>query len=111
MPGDPGSDIEELDDMSTRSDAVDLEDLPPTLTRMLNEMDSRDDSALRQLASDPDMVHFEWSSNPEKFVGQKETFVGKAGPTFSVDGLSPLDIFKRIWDNDIIDVIVRESNR
>lgn len=97
--------------MSTRSDAVDLEDLPPNLTRMLNEMDSRDDSALRILASDPDMVNFEWSSNPEKLVGQKETFVGEAGPTFSVDGLSPLDVFKRIWDNDIIDVIVRESNR
>lgn len=89
---------------------ADYSDVAPELLNQLNQLDIDDDLALRQML-DKDSLHFDWSADPSKFAGTREDFSGPSGPTFSVQGLSALEIFEKIWDRDIIKLIVRETNR
>lgn len=34
-----------------------------------------------------------------------------SGPTFDHSGMSPLQVFEEIWDTNIIDLMVTETNR
>lgn len=47
-----------------------------------------------------------------EFEGVREVFtVSSTGPTFENADLTPLEVFLKIWDTDIIAHIVRETNR
>ncbi|XP_022829638.1 piggyBac transposable element-derived protein 4-like [Spodoptera litura] len=111
----PDSDVEEetlIDSEPTRvRDANDAgEVLCSELSEALENLDRQDDNALREIANE-DMLDFDWSHDHTIFTGQREIFTGIAGPTFTVDGMSPFQIFSKIWDDDIINLIVRETNR
>ncbi|XP_026730726.1 uncharacterized protein LOC113495922 [Trichoplusia ni] len=114
---DPGSDMEE-DEYNLHGGAnrlknaadFDADKLSSDLLETLNATDRRDDDALRELAND-DMLAFDWSHDRDIFVGERESFTGAAGTTFSAEGMSPFHIFSKIWDEDIINTIAEETNR
>ena len=104
----PGSDVEEEDDLGLRRatrcrEVLDFaaEELPSDLREALNTIDRQDDCALRELAND-DMLAFDWSHDPDTFKGEREIFTGKAGTTFPAEGKAP-------FIYDIINII-RETN-
>ncbi|KAL0828804.1 hypothetical protein ABMA28_003717 [Loxostege sticticalis] len=110
----PGSDIEEDDAIvelgAGRSLQNEFDDLPGEVSCLLAESDDRDDRALREIATD-DMLNFDWSSDPLVFTGQRETFTGQAGPTFAVGDMGPFEIFSKIWDPEVIHMIVLQTNK
>ncbi|KAJ8734236.1 hypothetical protein PYW07_014787 [Mythimna separata] len=112
----PGSDVEDEDavdgELARRRHAGEfvVEELSSELREVLGYIDTQDDCALRE-SSQEDFLHFDWSHDPQVFTGEREKFTGPAGPTFPVAGMSPFEIFSKIWDEDIIDLIVRETNR
>ncbi|XP_063835394.1 piggyBac transposable element-derived protein 4-like [Ostrinia nubilalis] len=90
---------------------ADLFDISPEHLHQLHHLDAEDDSALRAMAGNEDLMHFAWSSDPKVFTGAREDFHGPSGPTFPVESVTPLDIFERIWDEAIIEHIIKETNR
>ncbi|XP_063837166.1 piggyBac transposable element-derived protein 4-like [Ostrinia nubilalis] len=90
---------------------ADLSDISSEHLHQLHLLDAEDDSALRDIADNEDLLHFAWSSDPQVFTGTREDFHGPSGPTFLVEGATPLDIFEKIWDEAIIEHIIKETNR
>lgn len=87
-----------------------MEDLSSELREVLGSIDRQDDCALRE-SSQEDLLIFDWSHDPQVFVGVRENFTGPAGPTFPIEGMSPFQVFSKIWDGDIINLIVDETNK
>ncbi|XP_021197731.3 piggyBac transposable element-derived protein 4 isoform X2 [Helicoverpa armigera] len=112
----PGSDVEEEDCLdgfrSSRRHAGEfaVEDLSSELREVLGSIDRQDDCALQE-SSQEDLLIFDWSHDPQVFVGVRENFTGPAGPTFPIEGMSPFQVFSKIWDGDIINLIVDETNK
>ncbi|KAJ8737978.1 hypothetical protein PYW08_000573 [Mythimna loreyi] len=112
----PGSDVEDedcLDGVSSHrrhAGEFDFEELASDLQEVLGFIDKQDDSALRESCQE-DFLTFDWSHDPQVFKGVRETFTGPAGPTFPIEGMTPFHIFIKIWDEDIINLIVAETNK
>ena len=112
----PGSEEDDEEDSenvgSRRRNAAEfsVEGLSNDLREVLEGIDYEDDIALRE-SSREDLLHFNWSHDPHVFRGVRETFAGPAGPTFPIEGMSPFQIFSEIWDRDITELIVRETNK
>ncbi|KOB66759.1 Uncharacterized protein OBRU01_19860 [Operophtera brumata] len=102
------SEAEELD-MASQAPAVLPDNFGGAQTQNIHMADVRDDMSLRDLIS-MDLLNFEWASDPQNFKGSRDFFTGKAGPTFS-DYSDPLDVFRKIWDDDLIDFIVTQTNK
>ncbi|XP_028041778.1 uncharacterized protein LOC114251638 [Bombyx mandarina] len=95
---------------------VDSESLAaPSLVEAINSIDAEADLALRTVLDpgpDQDLLSFDWRCDAENFEGVREVFtVPSTGPTFKCAELTPLGVFLKIWDADIIAHIVRETNR
>nr|XP_037877014.1 uncharacterized protein LOC105841883 [Bombyx mori] len=95
---------------------VDSESLAaPSLVEAINSIDAEADLALRTVLDpgpDQDLLSFDWRCDAENFEGVREVFtVPSTGPTFKSAELTPLGVFLKIWDADIIARIVRETNR
>lgn len=111
----PGSEIEEKDvvdvPLGHLAECDDLVD--PNLTKDVASMGAQADVALRVMAdpADDDVLFFDWHCDFNQFEGVREVFTGPSGPTFDVTGLTPLEVFQKIWDSCIIDHIVTETNR
>uniref|UniRef100_A0A2A4IY54 PiggyBac transposable element-derived protein domain-containing protein n=1 Tax=Heliothis virescens TaxID=7102 RepID=A0A2A4IY54_HELVI len=88
----------------------DVEELSSGLCQVLGSIDLQDDAVLRESSQD-DLLHFDWSHDPDVFEGVRETFTGTSGPTFPIVGMSPFQILGKIWDEDILNKIVTETNR
>lgn len=100
-----------MTDMVSLAPALIPDYLTSAMQRTLHMADLHDDMALRELAP-ADILHFEWSNDPGSFLGLRETFTGKAGPTFPLSHLSsPLDVFLKIWDEPLIEFIVAKTNK
>lgn len=52
---------------------------------------------------------FVWSEDFDEFTGLEEMYQEQPGPTIQIT--SPIDIFKNIWDRDIMEIIVVETNK
>lgn len=52
---------------------------------------------------------FQWEENFATFRGQKEDYSRQAGPTISTT--CPYELFTAVWDENVIDLMVRETNR
>lgn len=77
----------------------------------LDRADQADDRELKNVAS-PEQLSFDWVNDWYVFTGSREVFRGNSGPTFPLSDLkNSLDIFLKIWDDPIIDLIVKETNR
>ncbi|CAB3224882.1 unnamed protein product [Arctia plantaginis] len=84
----------------------------PTELNELLQLDSTEDQAIRNMAAgDMDVLSFNWCADYNNFEGVQEEFSGPSGPTFDHSGMSPLQVFQQIWDTNIIDHIVNETNR
>ncbi|XP_045782915.1 piggyBac transposable element-derived protein 4-like [Maniola jurtina] len=83
----------------------------PGLVEAVHELDAENDVRLRALTESEDFLNFDWRGNADNFKGVREEFIGPSGPTFDISGLTPLEIFEKIWDTDIIAHIVRETNK
>ncbi|XP_023947424.2 piggyBac transposable element-derived protein 4-like [Bicyclus anynana] len=86
-------------------------DVNDTLVEDVARLGACEDIALRALTEDNDLLHFDWRGDIDNFKGERETFTASAGPTFDVTGQTPFGVFSKIWDAQIIDLIVRETNR
>ncbi|XP_028158539.1 uncharacterized protein LOC114351494 [Ostrinia furnacalis] len=53
---------------------ADLSDISSEHLHQLHLLDAEDDSALRDIADNEDLLHFAWSSDPQVFTGYKPTF-------------------------------------
>lgn len=96
--------------VSEPSPTVLPDDIDPCLQRLLSHVDELNDAAIKNIASE-DLLSFDWSSDPDTFQGVRETFTGVAGPTFDMSCVqNPVDVFLLIWDVEIVDLIVRETN-
>ncbi|CAK1587649.1 unnamed protein product [Parnassius mnemosyne] len=113
----PDEDVEE--DISLRpllnpSNVVaeDINELKLTEASELMRLDAEEDQAIRTIAAgEVDVLYFDWCADIKNFEGVREEFTGSSGPTFDHSGLSPLQVFEEIWDTNIIDLIVTETNR
>lgn len=52
---------------------------------------------------------FSWSADFSTFSGQEETYLRAPGPLFASQ--DPVDLFKAVWNDEIMDHIVQETNR
>lgn len=79
----------------------------------VQELDDAADEALRNVVgNEVDLLHFDWRGETDNFGGVRESFtVPSTGPTFDNAELTPVEVFDKIWDADIIAHIVRETNR
>lgn len=89
---------------------VDPDDLDDLADELLN-VDTAEDNSLVEILKDPDLLLFDWKSIPAHFKGVREVFTGPSGPTFPAQGQTPVQIFKKVWDDEVIDKIVYETNR
>lgn len=116
-PSDAGSDVEiaeVAEDFNCTANTIAMpseipENVDPNVASALFEIERQNDLYLRGLA-DVDRLIFDWNQDPATFHGVKEQFIGTAGPTFPVDDLSPLDVLEKIWDDQIMNLIVEETN-
>lgn len=59
-----------------------------------------------------DHLSFDWVHDHNTFQGKREPFTEVAGPTFPVtDNMTPLDIFLKFFDDDLFDLIIRQTNK
>ncbi|XP_050552246.1 piggyBac transposable element-derived protein 4 isoform X5 [Spodoptera frugiperda] len=112
-----GSDIEPDDDEPhgplRRRDVHEYDEVEgnPFLEDQVQVMNAADDAFLRTAPDNAELLHFDWSSEVDNFEGVREIFSGPSGPTFDLEGLTPLDVFRQIWDTNILSLMVRETNR
>lgn len=83
------------------------------LIEEVHELEDAADEALRNVVGqEVDLLHFYWRGEPDNFEGVREAFtVRSTGPTFDNAELTPVEVFVKIWDADILAHIVRETNR
>lgn len=93
---------------SARNNIPDTEEMDEQQQRIVNEIDTgMDDAADRLLGKS---ACFKWVSDFDSFRAVREEFSGPTpGPVKEYD--SPYDAFTDIWDKDIIQLIVSETNR
>ncbi|VVC89859.1 unnamed protein product, partial [Leptidea sinapis] len=79
----------------------------------VQELDDAADESIRNMVRlEADLLHFDWLGEPDNFEGVREVFtVPCTGPTFNNAELTPVEIFLKIWDADILAHIVLETNR
>ncbi|CAB3233205.1 unnamed protein product [Arctia plantaginis] len=111
-----GSEIDEEENVVDRligcTTGEDAQEPCPTELNELLQLDSTEDQAIRNMAAgDMDVLSFNWCADYKNFEGVQEEFSGPSGPTFDHSGMSPLQVFQQIWDTNIIDHIVNETNR
>ncbi|CAB3251774.1 unnamed protein product [Arctia plantaginis] len=111
-----GSEIDEEENVVDRligcTTGEDAQESCPTELNELLQLDSTEDQAIRNMAAgDMDVLSFNWCADYNNFEGVQEEFSGPSGPTFDHSGMSPLQVFQQIWDTNIIDHIVNETNR
>ncbi|CAH2095075.1 unnamed protein product [Euphydryas editha] len=83
----------------------------PTHAEAIQRTGAEANVTFRGDLEDGDLLFFDWRGDINNFEGVREIFTGPSGPMFEVAGLTPLEVLKKIWDDDIIDHIVRETNR
>ncbi|XP_022831449.1 piggyBac transposable element-derived protein 4-like isoform X2 [Spodoptera litura] len=109
---DPDSDIEDVYDVSAilvvRNGIPDSEDLEEPVDALINEVDTGMDNAIDTLLSDSSS--FKWEEDFGLFRAVREDFSGPT-PGSVKDYDSPYDAFTDIWDEEIIRLIVTETNR
>ncbi|KAL0879674.1 hypothetical protein ABMA27_003389 [Loxostege sticticalis] len=77
---------------------------------IINNLDAQNDIALQRLLTGDDLF-FDWSCEPSSFLGERETFTGTPGPTFSMSDVdSPLDVFRKFFDDELMGLIVTQTN-
>ena len=98
----------DIEVMPSARNIPDTEELDEQQQRLLNEIDTgMDDAADRLLGTS---ACFKWVSDFDSFRAVREEFSGPTpGPVKTYD--SPYDVFTDIWDKDIIQLIVSETNR
>ncbi|KAL0830077.1 hypothetical protein ABMA28_003534 [Loxostege sticticalis] len=97
-----GSDLEE--------DHPDLPEDAGNQDIIINNLDAQNDIALQRLLTGDDLF-FDWSCEPSSFLGERETFTGTPGPTFSMSDVdSPLDVFRKFFDDELMGLIVTQTN-
>lgn len=88
---------------------------PSLLVEAVSSIDAEADLDLRNNLDpgpDQDLLSFDWSSDPNHFTGLREDFTAPSpGPTFNNLVLTPMEVFQKIWDANIIANIVHETNR
>ncbi|KOB71806.1 PiggyBac transposable element-derived protein 4, partial [Operophtera brumata] len=89
--------------------------LPETLNLELTEWLTTDDLKSDRVLTDLlpiGHLTFDWTADHNTFTGQREQFKGTPGPTFPVDvNTRPVDIFLKYFDDDLLELIVRQTNR
>ncbi|RVE34968.1 hypothetical protein evm_015627, partial [Chilo suppressalis] len=89
--------------------------LPDNLTKTATDWLTADDKESHRILSDfllPDNLTFNWDNDAMTLRGQRETFVGRAGPTFEMNGdVKAIDVFLNFFDEDLLDLIVFETNK
>lgn len=86
-------------------------DMTELQTLVLRTEDDANDRALRDLIQNEDYYKFDWTRDRQIFTGRREVFTGTSGPTFDVTDMTPVDLFHKMFDNDFIDGLCRETNR
>ncbi|XP_063634991.1 piggyBac transposable element-derived protein 4-like [Cydia splendana] len=115
------SDLDENDEESDQQTAaridINLEAavLPQNISQeaqqWLNNEDAEADRTIQQMLP-IDHFTFEWECDPKIFSGQREAFTATPGPTFDMDqDTTPLTVFKNFFDNDLLDLIVTQTNK
>ncbi|XP_045487014.1 piggyBac transposable element-derived protein 4-like isoform X1 [Pieris rapae] len=88
-----------------------ITDLTPYEARILETEDQQNDLGLRDLVPS-DCFDFNWTRDRQIFTGQRETFTGTGGPTFTIsDTTRVVDIFYKMIDSEFIDKLCTETNR
>lgn len=88
-----------------------IDDLDKDLLDWVTNDDNLSDRHIRQLLR-TEQFNFDWSHDHMKFTGRKETFTGQSGPTFELtDDTKPIDIFCKFFDDEIWDLLTRQTNK
>ncbi|KAI8425504.1 hypothetical protein MSG28_011337 [Choristoneura fumiferana] len=114
---DEEDDIGDIDDKPTPVDITCEESaiLPPNLAedvrQWLEDEDADADKTITTMLP-IDHLTFDWTCDHTSFKGQREIFTATPGPTFDLDDTTtPLDIFRKIFDDHLLDLIVTQTNK
>ncbi|XP_073959097.1 uncharacterized protein isoform X3 [Choristoneura fumiferana] len=114
---DEEDDIGDIDDKQTPVDITCEESaiLPPNLAedvrQWLEDEDADADKTITTMLP-IDHLTFDWTCDHTSFKGQREIFTATPGPTFDLDDTTtPLDIFRKIFDDHLLDLIVTQTNK
>ncbi|KAI8427155.1 hypothetical protein MSG28_014771 [Choristoneura fumiferana] len=109
-------DIGDIDDKQTPVDITCEESaiLPPNLAddvrQWLEDEDADADKTITTMLP-IDHLTFDWTRDHTSFKGQREIFTATPGPTFDLDdSTTPLDIFRKFFDDHLLDLIVTQTN-
>lgn len=81
-----------------------------TNEKELNLLDDMNDSAIGNILT-KDLI-FDWSNDSSVFKGERETFTGTPGPRCPIsDASTPLDVFRLFFNDDLMTLLVEETNR
>lgn len=62
-------------------------------------------------SSADDVTAFERCQDDATFTGRKQVFAGASGPIFPMNGETPLSILEKIWDQELMSLLVHKTNR
>lgn len=87
-------------------ESMSLEELRAILEETVADLEDDDPEEYERL-----FQSFDWSNDYTTFTGQPEEYsqAGECGP--NTEGTDPLELFTHVWDDDIMKVIVAETNQ
>lgn len=89
-----------------------VDDLTYNQAQVISLEDQNNDAAIRLIVEESSNYIFDWKKERSNFTGRRENFTEAHGPTTPVtDETTVLDVFRRMFDSEFIDLLCRETNK